>query len=60
MKKNKQKLKEFNVYIDIAESIEVKAYTKEEAIDKAIELLNNNNTTWSVDDAELMAEEYIE
>ena len=48
-------MKEYNIYIDISEIISVKANNKEEAIKKAEEELGN--TSWSVDDAELQAEE---
>lgn len=44
-------LKEYEIHVDISESVTVSASNETEAFEKAREMLEE--TTWSIDDAEL-------
>jgi len=50
------KLKNYRVYIDIAEIMNIEATSQEEAVKKVEELLSQEERVWGVDDAEIKAE----
>lgn len=52
-------MKKYRVYIDISESMDVEANSEEEARQKVLDLLDDNNTTWTPDDAEILVEEDV-
>lgn len=51
------KLKTFNVYIDISETMSVKAKNNDDAVNRIVKQLEDAGTIWTLDDAEVFAEE---
>lgn len=53
-------MKIYQVNIDISESVTIGAENEEEAKEIVTDMLNQNETIWGIDDAELSVEEITE